>query len=224
MAVVLSTCQSVGDKDIRGALHDITSSVHYPQDRKHECTVFNNAILGYIHQSGVFELGDMPCPDRAFSVTAYILPDGSKVMLRSIHNNFLVRVLYGVTQAPLLPFALFVHLKLSDIPIPDQVLCSAAAIKSTNDWGVEVGFSWFKILVDIGFPIVKNGQLIQDFQGNSIIDIVSDGHVRILLREIVRAKIPQVKVHAKTFTRISTLATSDKSIQKSLSGIMLIPL
>lgn len=173
-------------------------------------------------------LFDMPTTTKRVGDIEVYIVSGKKIPLHEVSKNFIVRILFELTQIPYVSVPLFATLRLAGIPLPNQAMCCAAGAKECTD--VTSGYtnmsrgrvSWFKLLMGMGFPIVSDGgELIKDDYGNSIVDVVADWNVINLLRELVRLKVTHIKVLPSTEGRFRAVSGKSNSVRKSLALIQM---
>lgn len=235
MAVVISSTCPKGKDTIQEALHDLTKVRRHIESltlRGDDTRLFYDTIVAHLTSPDVFSMPRKVFP--ANPATRVYSSHDNHVLLSDVSLNYLVRNLYDLTRPPTCAIALFATLRLMDIPIPNQVMCCAAAMKecvATPGSYINVSegrFSWFKLLLGMGYPVTVSGELIKDDDnkelikddyGNSIIDIVATWNVKYLLQKIVQQKITQVTLLACTLSRFNNLAKNSNSIRKSMSCI-----
>lgn len=209
---------------IREALDDITQTRwHSVRSYGPEYAYFYDVLVKYLCEENVFHLAEKVT--RVGSINVYVVR-GRGVRLRDVSDNFLVRLLYDLTMIPVRSFPVFGTLRMMNVKIPNQVLCCAAGIKECLDLSsgytnMSRGrFSWFKLLLGMGFSIQEtSGEMIKDDYGNSIIDIVTDWNVINLLRELVLQKVTRIQMLPSTEKRFQALAKTSNSVRRNLSAL-----
>lgn len=190
-----------------------------------EYSNFCDKVTEYIF-TGTRDAFYMPRSVERIAFISVYSVDGKRVELSDVSRNFLTRALFALTTLPFIPFALFATLRLSGVDIPHQTMCCAAGLRECFDNPPGYmnmsrnRFSWFKLLLGMGFPILEtSGELIKDDQRNSIADVVADWNVINLLRELVRQGVTHIKVLPSTEGRFQALSLKSNSVRKNLAKI-----
>lgn len=177
-----------------------------------ESCEFYDLILGFMHNPDAFR-GLPPISSR--ERVAYTVSGGQTVSLQSISMNYLNRCLQVFCKPRFRSARLFALLHLSGIQVPDQVMCLASGFTTfMDDRGIKS--NWLKLLLDIGHRVVRNGHIIKDNFGNSILSTVSAASCKYLFqalqaegcftleikeRDLARFKdYPQLKGYLDKFT------------------------
>lgn len=215
---------------IQEALHDITAGPHpivywYESDLISEHNNFYDQILGHLHNPDTFKLTKKVT--SIGTIEAYSV-NGVKVPLSGLTDDFLVRTLFALTKIPFIAMPLFASIRLSGGQISCQTMCCAAGVKEcydksqsgyTNKSGYR--FSWFRLLLGLGFSVVSENTVIRDIHGNSILDIVADWNVKDLLRDVLKAGITTIEVSQATRLRFLELSLNSKTVRECLQQLTL---
>lgn len=188
-------------KTVSDLLHSVSIPIVDPDDKAYpydspESREYYDMILTHIHDPTIFE--GLPFITNSNRL-AYILYDEplSKpvyVCKEDITDNYFVRCLFAFTQPRFRQTKLLALLALSGGYVSSQVLCLASSFPSfvsdDGHWS-----NWFKLILQRGYPVVKNGALITDNFGNSIFSIIHRDSLKYLLRVLVAEKflVPVIK-------------------------------
>jgi len=156
----------------------------------HQCCATSNAsisraLLTHLHIKDPFKV------DGLLRNAVRNRPTYNEHALQDVTTSFLSRILYIESCVKMNPRSIYLHTVLAGIRIPDETLCCAAALNGTS-----AGFNWLKTIfkIDRRVRVTRDGKLITDAYGDSILSIVSCDNVRRLLKKIHAEGVTELQV------------------------------
>lgn len=146
---------------------------------------------------------------------AYNSVNDDPVEIVDITHNYLTRSLYENTRPGFSSRQVFNMLKLAGVPLPDQVIVTAATLPNVvSDVSPGMKFSSFQFLLSIGFSVLRDNKVISDDFGNSIFSVVSQDNAKRLLRSLALSGVKTLQLSLAEYLH---LRDSSAKAQKALN-------
>jgi len=184
-------------------LHDLSSKYRCCRDSNKSVI---RAIRRHLHVKDPLRVTGT-LPSKVGKATTY-----NKHTLQDITTNILTRSLFTDTCSKVEPYVIFRLVILAGIRIPDETVCCAAAIRKATD-----GTCWLRTIfkIDPNVRVTRDGKLITDAYGDSILSIVSCDNLRRLLKKIHAEGVTELQSpEQRVINAIHTLPALKFTIKK----------